>query len=381
MGASISKMRVLHVFKTYYPDSYGGVEQVIRQLSAATTRLGITNSVFALSREAGSAPLLHDGATLVVRARTSLEMASTPISFHALALFRETVSRADLIHYHYPWPFGDMLHLLAGQHKPTVLTYHSDIVRQRLLLPFYRPVMRRFFDAMQVIVPTSPNYMRSSEVLQEYRHKATVIPIGLDEHSYPSPEQERIDYWQQEVGQDFFLFVGVLRYYKGLHILLDACANSSFRVVIIGAGPVEMDLKRQAQQLGLTNVHFLGAVLDEDKVALIKLCRGVVFPSHLRSEAFGVTLLEGAMNGKPLISSEIGTGSSYVNIDGVTGLVVPPNDPAALRGAITRLQQDAALAHEMGRRARERYENLFTAQQMAQSYIALYRRILDRNGE
>jgi glycosyltransferase involved in cell wall biosynthesis len=373
-----ARMRILHVFKTYYPDSFGGVEQVIRQLSTATVQLGIASEIFSLSRQAKITPQLQDGATTIYRAPVHLEMASTPMSCTALPLFREAVRRADLIHYHYPWPFGDLLHLMAGRSKPAVLTYHSDVVRQRLLMPLYQPLMRRFFADVRAIVPTSPNYLQSSELLQDYRDKATVIPIGLDETCYPQALPERVQYWQDEVGEDFFLFVGVLRYYKGLHILLDACANSSSRVVIVGAGPVEADLKQQAMRLGLTNVHFLGAVSDEDKVALLKLCRAVIFPSHLRSEAFGVTLLEGAMYGKPLISSEIGTGSSYVNIDGVTGLVVPANDPPALRAAMHRLEQDCTLASEMGRKARERFETMFTARQMAQSYAALYERVLQR---
>jgi glycosyltransferase involved in cell wall biosynthesis len=368
--------RVLHVFKTYYPDSFGGVEQVIRQLSAATNQMGVANRIFTLSRHAAETPTLHDGATEILRAPVHLEMASTPMSCRALSSFREAVAQADLIHYHYPWPFGDLLHLLAGRSKPAVLTYHSDVVRQRFLMPVYRPLMRRFFADVAAVVPTSPNYLESSEPLQDYRDKATVIPIGLDERSYPRAEPDRVAYWRQEAGEAFFLFVGVLRYYKGLHILLDACANSSSRVVIVGAGPVENDLKRQAARLGLQNVRFLGAVSDEDKVALLHLCRAVVFPSHLRSEAFGVTLLEGAMLGKPLISSEIGTGSSYVNVDGETGLVVPPADPDALRNAMRRLDQDAALAAEMGRRARRRFEDMFTAQTMAESYVALYRRVL-----
>lgn len=373
-------VRVLHVFKTYYPDSLGGVEQVIRQLSTATAQLGITNEIFSLSRQAKGTPQLQDGATMIVRAPVHLELASTPMSFTAIPLFRKAVRRADLIHYHYPWPFGDLLHLLAGRSKPAVLTYHSDVVRQRLLMPIYRPLMRQFFANARAIVPTSPNYLQSSEILQDYRDKASVIPIGLDEACYPRPIPERVRHWHEEVGQDFFLFVGVLRYYKGLHILLDACANNSSRVVIVGAGPVEANLRQQAMRLGLTNVHFLGAVSDEDKVALLKLCRAVVFPSHLRSEAFGVTLLEGAMYGKPLISSEIGTGSSYVNIDGVTGLVVPANDSVALRGAMQRLDRDCALANGMGSRARARFETMFTARKMAQSYAALYQRVLQREG-
>jgi rhamnosyl/mannosyltransferase len=246
-------------------------------------------------------------------------------------------------------------------------------------MPVYRPVMTQFFRSVGAIVPTSPNYLESSEPLQAYRDKAVVIPIGLDESSYPIPSPERMAYWRGKLGEDFFLFVGVLRYYKGLHILLDACVGSSSRVAIVGAGPVEADLKQQAARLQLNNVDFLGAVSDEDKVALLRLCRGVVFPSHLRSEAFGVTLLEGAMYGKPLISSEIGTGSSYVNLDGVTGLVVPPDDPASLRAAMRRLDGDPGLRQAMGKEGRKRFEAMFTARTMAQSYVSLYRRLLGRD--
>ncbi|MBV8635996.1 MAG: glycosyltransferase [Burkholderiaceae bacterium] len=370
-------MRILHVFKTYYPDSFGGVEQVIRQLSAATAQMGLTNRVFTLSRQADVTPSLHDGATTVVRAQTHVDLASTPMSATAIGLFRKEADAADLVHYHYPWPFGDLLHLVSGSRTPAILTYHSDVVRQRMLMHVYRPLLRRFFADVKAVVPTSPNYVRSSPLLQQYAGKTTVIPIGLDEESYPKPEARRVQYWEREVGRDFFLFVGVLRYYKGLHILLDACVNNAAQIVIVGAGPVEIDLKRQAQQLGLTNVHFLGAVSDEDKVALLKLCRAVVFPSHLRAEAFGVTLLEGAMYGKPLISSEIGTGSSYVNIDGETGLVVPPNDPAALSTAISRIAGDAPLAADMGQRARARFDELFTAERMGRAYVELYQKVLN----
>lgn len=369
-------MRVLHVFKTYYPDTFGGIEQVIRQLSTASEAHGVVNTVFTLSRHAKSIPVLKDGATTVIRGSLDLEVASTPMSFTAMSRFKQAVDQTDLIQYHYPWPFGDLLHLLVGHRKPALLTYHCDVVRQRTLMPLYGPLMRRFFAGMRVIVPTSPNYLQSSELLQDYRDKCHVIPIGLDESTYPKADPERITYWRQKLGEGFFLFVGVLRYYKGLHILLDACADCTSRVVILGAGPVEADLKVQAARLDLHNVDFLGAVPDEDKVALLTLCRGVVFPSHLRAEAFGVTLLEGAMYGKPLISSEIATGSSYVNLNGVTGLVVPPNDPNALRAAMHALDSDESMASQMGREARARFETLFTSKQMASAYVELYRNIL-----
>jgi rhamnosyl/mannosyltransferase len=169
----------------------------------------------------------------------------------------------------------------------------------------------------------------------------------------------------------------MLRYYKGLHILLEAVADTDIPVVIVGNGPVEMELKRKAQSLGLKNVYFLGALPEEDKVTLLTLCYALVFPSHLRSEAFGISLLEGAMFGKPMISCEIGTGTTYINIANETGLVVPPDDPLALRHAMQYLLIHPNEAQTMGEKAQKRYKELFTAEQMSKSYLQLYHQVLN----
>lgn len=272
----------------------------------------------------------------------------------------------------------DLVHLVTKVRKPAVVTYHSDIVRQKQLLKLYKPLKHKFLASVDRIVATSPNYAITSEVLARYREKISVIPIGLDKTSYPAPSRELVEQWRKRVGSRFFLFVGMIRYYKGLHILLDAVRDTPFPVVIVGTGPVEDELKAQARRLGLNNVYFLGTLPEADKVALLELSYTMVFPSHLRSEAFGVSLLEGAMYRKPLICSEIGTGTSYINIDAETGIVVPPGDPAALREAMWTLWNDPALAASMGEKAEARYCELFTAQQMACSYAALYHDVVKR---
>ena len=191
----------------------------------------------------------------------------------------------------------------------------------------------------------------------------------------PDPSLEKQGLWRDKVGEDFFLFVGALRYYKGLDILLHAAGYPTRKFVIAGSGFLEKELQAKVRERRLDNVHFVGQVSEEDKVALFKLCRAVVFPSYLRSEAFGITLLEGAMFGKPLISAEIGTGTSYINRDGHTGLVIPPNDPQALCDAVERLATDRELSERFGRNARARYHELFTAERYGKSYTALYERL------
>ena len=370
-------MKVLHVYRTYFPDSQGGLEEVIRQICLAAQDHGVTSKVFTLSDEPFPHTLPRVEAE-VVRVRKTFEIASCGFALTGMRRFAQEVEWADIVHYHYPWPFSDMMYLTVGRHRPAILTYHSDIVRQQFLLSVYRPLMSRYLNAMNMIVATSPNYFATSEVLSEYTDKVEIIPIGLDEPSYPAIDEQNRDLAaaRAKYGEGFFLFVGVLRYYKGLHILLDAMQGARYKVVIVGSGPVERELRRQAQRLGLGNVIFAGFVSDREKMALFRLCRAVVFPSYLRSEAFGVTLLEGAMSARPLISAEVGSGTSHVNIHGETGLVVPPGNSTALRKAMDELYQQEGKAQQMGINARRRYEQLFTGARMGERYADAYRRIL-----
>ncbi len=365
-------IRVLHVYKTYFPETYGGVEQTIYQICLGTSKRRITNRVVVLGNTTRKQYTLSRPEAEVYIYPTSLDIASCPISFHALAEFSKHTDWADIIHFHFPWPFGDVLSFTQRTRRPMVMTYHSDIVRQKRLLVLYKPLMRAFLNRINSIVGTSPNYLSTSDVLAKYRGKVQIIPTGLDKSSYPIASQQCVDIWRALCGEGFFLFIGVLRHYKGLHVLLDALVGAPYKAVIVGAGPIEPSLKKKADQLHLNNVHFVGYVSDEDKVALIQLCRAVISPSNLRAEAFGISLIEGAMYGKPLISSEIGTGTSFVNINGTTGIVVEPNNPAAFRGAMDWMHSSEDKAREMGAAAEERYRRYFKSDVMAEKYVALY---------
>ncbi|MEX5663640.1 glycosyltransferase family 4 protein [Pseudomonas neuropathica] len=369
-------MRVLHFFKTYLPDSVGGIEQVIFQLCESGAQHGIDGQVLTLSADPTPA-VVKLGQHEVHRAKLDIQFASTGFSWSVFKQFREMAAEADVVNYHFPWPFMDLVHFASARNKPTVVTYHSDIIRQKHLLKLYRPLMNRFLASADRIVAASPNYLHTSDVLQQFRDKTRVIPYGLNKAGYPQPDPERMNRWRQQVGDKFFLFVGVMRYYKGLHILLEALKDVDYPVVIVGAGPLELELHAQAQALGLRNIHFLGRLGDEDKVALLQLSYAIVFPSHLRSEAFGISLLEGAMYGKPMISSEIGTGTSYINIHNETGLVVPPSNPLAFREAMRTLWEDPVRAAAMGVKAEARYRQLFTADDMGRKWTELYQELLE----
>ncbi|WP_347927681.1 glycosyltransferase family 4 protein [Pseudomonas helvetica] len=367
-------MKVLHVFKTYFPDTFGGIEQCIYQLCKGGEEFGVESQVLCVSTQrAGS--LFYEGHR-VHYARSNFTLLSTPFSLSAILSLRKLAAQVDIVHYHFPWPFMDVAHFLVQRDKPIVVSYHSDIVKQRWTLELYRPLMNRFLSSASAIVASSPNYLESSSVLQKFKDKVSVIPIGLDKRSFPVPAPERELHWRSNLPSRFFLFVGVLRYYKGLHTLLDAAKICGYPIVIAGSGPEEDNLKRQAVELGLTNIVFVGRVSDEDKVALLTLCTATVFPSHLRSEAFGISLLESAMYAKPMICCEIGTGTTYINVDQLTGFVVPPEDPAGLAVAMRKMWEDSNTSYAMGQAAFVRYKEMFTSESMARCYAELYRDLL-----
>lgn len=370
-------MKVLHFFKTYWPDSFGGVERTIHAIAQSTASHGVETEVLSLSRTPDENTKRLDG-HMARKARLNFELASTGFSLDVFRKFGALAGKADLIHYHFPWPFMDMVHFHSRHGKPTVVTYHSDIVKQTLLLPFYRPLMRRFLMDAGAIVATSPDYLRSSPVLKAFEAKSMVIPIGIDETAYPTPSEADNGWCQAAVTGPFVLFVGVLRYYKGLDMLIQAADKVRCKVVIAGSGPIEQQLKLQAKTLRRDNVIFLGEVAEPHKMVLLHNCLGFVFPSNQRSEAYGLSLVEAAMCGKPMISCELGTGTSYVNKAGETGLVVSPSDPARLAEAINHFVDSPVEVENWGRAARDRYVRLFTSDRMGKAYADLYHQLDNR---
>ena len=370
-------IKVLQVYRTFFPDTQGGLEEAIRQICLNT--VSVQSRVFSISDAIKEPDIVNVDGIMVYRVPLSFELASCSFAFKGLGVFKELVEWADIINYQFPWPYGDLLHLLFvhGKNKKTLVSYQSDIIRQKNLLKLYKPIMHKFLTSVDCIVASSPNYFLTSDILQQYNKKVEIIPIGLDETSYPKVDKKRQAYWQEKLDKPFFLFVGVLRYYKGLEIVIKAAKGADYNILIVGSGPIEAELKQQADDLEVDNVKFLGYQSDIDKVALLSLCRGIIFPSYLRSEAFGVTLLEGAMFSKPLISVEIGSGMSYINLHEKTGLNVTPDNPNAFRNAMDRLYYDKDYAEQLGCAARERFDELFTGARMGQQYDELYQALMN----
>jgi glycosyltransferase involved in cell wall biosynthesis len=369
-------MKILHIYKSYYPESLGGMEKVIHSLSLGLAQEGIVSDVLACTRQKTRVEMV--GKSRVYFYASSWEKASCPISFSLMRNFKKATADYDVLHYHFPWPFADFVHLSLNIKKPTIVSYHSDIIKQAILKHFYSPIMKAFFNRVDCIVVTSSNLLQTSQALKPFQGKSKVVPLGIGRQEYPEVCLNLLNAWKEKVGVNFFLFIGVLRYYKGLDFLLEAIRDTTIKLVIAGSGPEEKRLHEVVRKLRINNVTFLGRITEESKVALLTLCRGVVAPAHLRSEAFCVSLLEGLMFQKPLISTELGTGTSYVNQDGLSGIVVPPKNTLRLKEAMQLLLEDEVVYKKLQAGARQHYLANFTADKMCQDYIKIYKEVANQ---
>jgi glycosyltransferase involved in cell wall biosynthesis len=375
-------LNVLNIYKTYFPDPPGGLQEAIRQICLTTSRVGIQNTIFTLTPELDQR-IIEFPEAKVVREKSWWAPASCDISGPAsLKTYADLTRHTDVMHFFYPWPYADLLNLLVPSKKPKVLTYISDVVQQKYLNKLYAPLMWHTLHQMDVIVANCEAYAQTSPILSHpsVRNKVKVIPLGIDESSYPTAE-ELNSFAASNLAsiipeEPYFLFIGVHRYYKGLHTLIKASALCNAKVLIAGSGPKTAELKELASEVGASNVIFLGQVSDAEKMSLIAGCRALILPSHLRSEAYGMVLVEASIMGKPMISCEIGTGTSFVNLDGKTGIVIPPESESKLAEAMNLLLNDSTLAAQMGNFARKRYEENFSGIVLGESYSKLFKELV-----
>jgi rhamnosyl/mannosyltransferase len=372
-------MRILHVYKDYYPPVVGGIEKHIAQLCNHFKK---KHEVTALVCNRGPFTRIEniDGVTVIKVGQVGrLQSAPLPPSF---PLWLRRI-KADILHFHAPNPTCEFSYLMAGSPGTMVVTYHSDIIRQELLLKFYRPFLRRFLARARLILPTSPIYADTSPFLREVRGKCRIVPLGVDTRmveSAGSRLRPEIGKLHNIFGPEFILFVGKLRYYKGLQFLIEAMPKINVPLVVVGSGPMENDLKALAANYGVAEkTHFVGELTEDDLWVFYHACSLLVLPSVYRSEAYGLVQLEAHACAKPVISTRLGTGVEFVNLDGKTGIVVPPADSSALARAISDLLDDPARRGKMGRFAQERAQREFDTKVMFEKVESVYEEALGRS--
>jgi len=365
---------ITHFYKGFYPDSWGGMEEAIRQIGKSAIKAGYHVRVVAVSSNPRHVEL--DGIECITF-KKNWGISTMPVSYDLMREYSRLIDETDIVHLHYPYPFTELLTALKPKKKPIIVTYHAGIEGRPLLTTLYSPFERKLFRKADVIVPTSNNLMMSTKRLDKFRDKCREVNLWLDSERFERLPEPSEDFKAQvDSYGDFALFVGVLRFYKGLDYLLDAAKSINHKVVIAGDGPERGHLEKRIKSEGIDNVILTGYMTDDRIAYAFKKCSLFVLPSHSRGECFGQVLLEASYFRKPMISTELGTGTSVVNRDGVTGFVVPKADAGALADKINTLFADEDLRHTMGENAYDRYLNNYTEKIQAPRYIELYDELL-----
>jgi rhamnosyl/mannosyltransferase len=365
------------VNKLYFP-WIGGVEKIVQQISEGLNRKGkVEIDVLCCNKKRKTKTETVRGVK-VIRSSSLGIFWGMPVSFSFFRAFKRIRNNYDVIDFHHPFPLGDLaLFLFPPKKARVVLHYHSDIVRQKIFVSFLKPFILNTLKRADKILVSNPNLIKNSSFLRRFEKKCEVVPFGVDlERIKQLINEEKVNELKKRYG-DFVLFIGRLSYYKGVDYLIEAMKDVDRNLVIIGKGEREELLKEKAKILNLENkIFFLSFQSEADLVNFYQACKVFVLPSIYKSEAFGIVLIEAMALGKPVISTELATGTSWVNINNQTGFVVPPKNKEALAEAINKVLENNDLYFKFSKNAEERVKENFTLEKMLLAVSKIYKELI-----
>jgi rhamnosyl/mannosyltransferase len=376
-------MKIIQTNKAYYP-KVGGIETTVKTISEGLVEQ-FKESVFVLtchSKRNFKKQYRNLNGVQVTYLPTFGFVSSLPMSpgfFYEISKLS-----GDILHIHEPFPLADLsLHLIPRIKKnfsKIVVSWHGDIVRQKWTLKFYGKFIFKFLEKVDRILISNPNIIKSSDFLPYFREKCDVIPIGIDLEWCNSViysgnmSKKNIS----KDGETIILFVGRLVYYKGIEFLIEAMKFvSNAKLLIVGSGPLERKLKAQIKNLELNcKIQLVPEVNENILHEYFKACDIFVLPSVEKSETYGIVQIEAMACGKPVICTDISTGTTFINQNNITGLVVPPRNPEKLAEAINKLSNDNELRSNLGVNGKKRALEEFTSSKMVRRVYEIYQEML-----
>jgi len=365
-------MRILHVVESL---DRGGLERVVCDLALEQRRLGVRVRVFCLFHAGPLAETLRSSGVEVV-----LGDKRPGFDWRAARRLREAAlaERADVVHSHNPVAnyYSCAALPLWWRDPPIVNTRHNmgaaraSDQRERI----FRWSLMRTARGVMVSKTVADRFVGEGIIpAAKVRVQRNAIPACR----YPvcTPETRAAARRRLGIDEDEFVVgaVGRLAQVKNHALLIDAVAalaqvQKSVRLVIVGEGELRQSLVERARSRGVSAALFLtGERPDVDAI----LPGFDVYAMPSLSEGHSIALLEASMVGLPIVATAVG-GNPEIVEDGVTGLLVPSGNVAAMAGALRRLAGDRELRRSMGVRAREWSLKNVSVEAMAGGYQRIY---------
>lgn len=371
-------MRILQLGK-FYP-IHGGVEKVMYDLLIGLTKRGIHCDMLCANfdvREKGFIKSINDIGSLICSS-SIVKVSSTMISPSMVLKLRKMCNDYDIIHVHHPDPMAALSLWFSGYKGKVILHWHSDIIKQKNLLKFYLPLQTWLINRADVIFGTTPVYLLESPYLRSVQNKCEVLPIGI---SPILPDEKKVlEIKERYNGKKIVFSLGRLVSYKGFKYLVDAAKylSDDYIILIGGDGNLKKELQEQIIKSRLSEkVKLLGRVSDDDLPNYYGACDVYCLSSIHKTEAFAIVQIEAMSCGKPVVATKIpGSGVSWVNADGESGLNVEPENSKALAEAIYKILGDTEQYQKYSTGARERFAQLFKKENMIDSVLNYYQKEL-----
>lgn len=366
----MKKIKILEINKFYYP-VIGGIEKIAQDI-AEGLKDRVDIKVLVCQKRGRTSTEKINGVN-IYRAGSIGTAMSMPLSISFMYMMRKMLRNADVLQCHMPFPLGDIGYLVSGFKGKVVVWWHSDIIRQKKMMFFYKPIMEAFLKRADIIVVATQGHIDSSKYLGKYKEKCRIIPYGINYNEMMQGISEK-HLLVTKSDSIKLLFIGRLVYYKGVSVLIDAMKKvKNVDLFLIGSGPLKGELLQQVHDLNLDgNVHFLGDLKDDELKACLRDCDIFVLPSIANSEAFGIVQIEAMAFGKPVINTNLPTGVPYVSLDGISGITVEPDEPNALAEAIQFLADHKEIREKYGKEGIKRVIEFFNRDIMLDQLYDIY---------
>lgn len=376
-------MRILQFGRFHNEQQNGGVERHQQLLCQGLAAQGLDVVYLVAAAGLASSDVMVDGYRLIQSASfgTAFSTALSPAQvFKALALHKE--KPFDVLHLHFPNPLAHLASMIFPANVKRVITWHSDIVRQKRLLAVYLPFLQRVTrQADALVAATQAHYSSSHQIPEDVpAHKRHVIPFGLDFGSLALTPHTTALCAKLKIEAEHRTIIFALGrhvYYKGFEVLIEAMQHVDAQLILGGDGPLRQNLQEQTEKLGISHkVTFTGSIPEADLAAYFHACALFCLPSVEQSEAFGLVQLEAMACAKPVICTQLNNGVNVLNVHGETGFAVPVRDSKALAQRINQLINDPALRLRLGEQARSRSLNVYSLPAMTASHVTLYQALM-----
>lgn len=375
------RLSVLHIFKIYYPDLFGGTLSVIRDICAGL-KDAFAFGVLVCSGSGGERRIVVDDVP-VERVRSLGNLLSLPVApTYPWWLWRRAAQH-DLLALHAPFPLADLVLAFGlARRRPLVVHWHADIVSHATFRPLIEPLMRRTLRRADAIIVSDEALRDETPLLREFADKCHVVPFGIDIVKYQRPPPRRPDLGSGRDHGRLVLACGRLVPYKGFDVLIRAAVDQRFEVWIVGEGRERARLEQLIRDLGVEDrVRLLGSVPDSELVKLMYIANVFVLPSVTTAETFGLVQLEAMAAGCPIVNTSLDSGVPHIARDGIEAITVPPGDHEKLAEAIDTLIRNPELRERMGRAARQRAVTRYSTTAFRQGIEMIYRRAVARKAE